>query len=909
MSKSSTRSLKEWEPVSERIIVARFTSRCQDTTIIQAYAPTNDASDADKEQFYQQLQATMAKRKKRDITILMGDMNAKVGQGNSGKERVMGKHGVGTMNENGELFADFCSINDLVIGGTLFPHKDSHKVTWRSPDASVENQIDHITISRRWRGTLQDCRVKRSADVGSDHHLLLAICKIRLAACKKKEQKITKYNVESLKLPETKQVFKLTLANRFDILRYNSDEEEEEGDEGIEAEWAIIKEAYTSTCEEVLGRVKKERKAWMSQDTWEKVEERRNLKAKIDNSRTRNQKDTAMKLYNNADRNVKRSCRRDKRKWISDIATEAEEAASKQDMKTLYRITQTLSGRRRQINKPVQDKDGKLLVAKEEQMERWKEHFKDILNRPPPLDPPEIEPHEEELQIRTGPPSKAEIRKAIASLKNGKAAGPDFIPAEAWKEAGELSVEVLHPLLKRIWQEEKIPQDWQKGTIIKLPKKGDLTDCKNWRGIMLISVASKILCRVILNRTANAMESRLRDNQAGFRPNRSCSDQIATLRIIVEQSIEFNSQLYAVFIDYEKAFDSVDRTTLWKILAHYGIPGKIINMVKVFYANFQAQVLHEGDLTAPFNMTTGVRQGCLLSPLLFITALDWIMGETTREGRTGIQWTLLNMLDDLDFADDLVLLSHSIHQMRVKTKKLEQNSSTVGLGVNAKKTKEMRVKTTGNAKPVCCRGEELETVREFTYLGSVITNDGGSSKDVDARIGKARTAFAQLKPVWRSKSFSLKTKLRLFESNVKSVLLYGCDTWGLTKHNMSKLQVFVNARLRYLLGIWWPRKIKNQELLEITGQEPIEITIRRRKWRWIGHTLRKPPTSITRTALDWNPQGKRHRGRPRLSWRRGVKKDLERANTTWQETKKIATNRRRWRLLTEALCSRVGEED
>ncbi|KAI8500370.1 hypothetical protein Bbelb_219360 [Branchiostoma belcheri] len=503
MSKSSTRSLKEWEPVSERIIVARFTSRCQDTTIIQAYAPTNDASDADKEQFYQQLQATMAKRKKRDITILMGDMNAKVGQGNSGKERVMGKHGVGTMNENGELFADFCSINDLVIGGTLFPHKDSHKVTWRSPDASVENQIDHITISRRWRGTLQDCRVKRSADVGSDHHLLLAIY-----------------------------------------------------------------------------------------------------------------------------RNVKRSCRRDKRKWISDIATEAEEAASKQDMKTLYRITQTLSGRRRQINKPVQDKDGKLLVAKEEQMERWKEHFKDILNRPPPLDPPEIEPHEEELQIRTGPPSKAEIRKAIASLKNGKAAGPDFIPAEAWKEAGELSVEVLHPLLKRIWQEEKIPQDWQKGTIIKLPKKGDLTDCKNWRGIMLISVASKILCRVILNRTANAMESRLRDNQAGFRPNRSCSDQIATLRIIVEQSIEFNSQLYAVFIDYEKAFDSVDRTTLWKILAHYGIPGKIINMVKVFYANFQAQVLHEGDLTAPFNMTTGVRQGCLLSPLLFITALDWIMGET-----------------------------------------------------------------------------------------------------------------------------------------------------------------------------------------------------------------------------------------------------------------------------------------
>ncbi|CAH1253046.1 Hypp1070 [Branchiostoma lanceolatum] len=128
-----------------------------------------------------------------------------------------------------------------------------------------------------------------------------------------------------------------------------------------------------------------------------------------------------------------------------------------------------------------------------------------------------------------------------------------------------------------------------------------------------------------------------------------------------------DSSLYAVFADYEKAFDSLDRSTLWNILDHYGIPTKIISMVKVFYNNFQAQVTHGGDLTEPFNMTTGVRQGCLLSPLLFITALDWVMRETTKEGRTGIQWTLTNMLDDLDFADDLALLSHSISQMRTKT--------------------------------------------------------------------------------------------------------------------------------------------------------------------------------------------------------------------------------------------------
>ncbi|XP_035692545.1 craniofacial development protein 2-like [Branchiostoma floridae] len=424
MSKESSRSLMEWEPVSERIITARFTSRCQDTTIIQAYAPTNDASEADKELFYEQLQATMAKRKKRDITILMGDMNAKVGSANSGNEGVMGKHGVGTMNHNGELFVDFCSVNDMVIGGTLFPHKESHKVTWRSPDGSYENQIDHIAISRRWRGTLQDCRIKRSADVGSDHHLLMAACRVRLAACRKKVQKTTKYNVERLKNPDIKQQFVLTLANRFDVLRYNSDNEEELDDDEIETEWSTIKEAYTSTCEEVLGKVKRERKEWMSEGTWETVEERRKLKANIENCRTRNQKANAMKQYNSADRKVKKSCRRDKRKWISDKAAEAEEAASKQDMKTLYRITKTLSGKRRQINKPVQDKNGKLLATKEQQMERWRDHFKEILNRTPPPNHPEIEPTIELLDIRTGPPSKIEIRKAISSLKNGKAAGP-----------------------------------------------------------------------------------------------------------------------------------------------------------------------------------------------------------------------------------------------------------------------------------------------------------------------------------------------------------------------------------------------------------------------------------------------------------------------------------------------------
>ena len=100
------------------------------------------------------------------MSIVLGDINAKVGEDNSGREENMGKHGVGSMNENGGLFADFCVLNNLVIGGSIFPHKKHHKSTWMSPDGRTENRIDHFAISRRWRTSMQDVRVKRGADAG-----------------------------------------------------------------------------------------------------------------------------------------------------------------------------------------------------------------------------------------------------------------------------------------------------------------------------------------------------------------------------------------------------------------------------------------------------------------------------------------------------------------------------------------------------------------------------------------------------------------------------------------------------------------------------------------------------------------------------------------------------------------------
>ncbi|VDP59418.1 unnamed protein product, partial [Schistosoma mattheei] len=244
-------------------------------------------------------------------------------------------------------------------------------------------------------------------------------------------------------------------------------------------------------------------------------------------------------------------------------------------MRQLYDTTKKLSGNRRKAERPVKSKEGEVITNIEEQRNKWVEHFKELLNRPAPLNPPNIEAAPTDLPINVGPPTIEEIIMAIRQIKNSKAAGPHNIPAEALKADVAATARILHVLFNKIWDEEQVPKDWKEGLLIKLPKKGDLSNCDNYREITFLSIPEKVFNRILVNRMKACVHAQLRDHQAGFRKGRSCTDQIATLRIIVEQSIEWNSSLYVSFIDYEKAFDSVDRTTLWKLLRHYGVPQKI----------------------------------------------------------------------------------------------------------------------------------------------------------------------------------------------------------------------------------------------------------------------------------------------------------------------------------------------
>ncbi|VDP59122.1 unnamed protein product [Schistosoma curassoni] len=214
------------------------------------------------------------------------------------------------------------------------------------------------------------------------------------------------------------------------------------------------------------------------------------------------------------------------------------------------------------------------------------------------------------------------------------------------------------------------------------------------------------------------------------------------------------------------------------------------------------------------------------------------MKTSTSEGKHGIQWTARNQLDDLDFADDLALVSNTHEQMQIKTASVAAVSASVGLNIHKGKTKFLKYNTE-NSNPITLDGGTLEDVESFTYLGSISDGQGGSDADVK-----------------NSKQLSTNIQVRIFNTNVKAVLLYGAETWGTTTTIIKKVQVFINSFLRKILNIHWPDTISNSLLWERTDQLPGEEEIRKRLWKWIGHTLRKSSNCITRQALTWNPEGR-----------------------------------------------------
>ena len=174
-----------------------------------------------------------------------------------------------------------------------------------------------------------------------------------------------------------------------------------------------------------------------------------------------------------------------------------------------------------------------------------------------------------------------------------------------------------------------------------------------------------------------------------------------------------------------------------------------------------------------------------MSGFLFLTVIDWVMRKTVDGQRTGIRWDFTMLLEDIDYADDLLLLTSRTDHMQEKTARLEENAGRVGLKLNPQKCKWMKVNSRNN-EGLRVRESMVEEVDSFSYLGAQVTKDGGATLAIKKRTALAYASFNRLIKIWRARNISRKTKATLFKTLVLSVLLYGCETWKMSKGEEKK---------------------------------------------------------------------------------------------------------------------------
>ena len=334
----------------------------------------------------------------------------------------------------------------------------------------------------------------------------------------------------------------------------------------------------------------------------------------------------------------------------------------------------------------------------------------------------------------------------------------------------------------------------------------------------------------------------------------------------------------------------------------YGIPTKIINIIKEIYTEAQCTIKTEQSFTSKFNILTGVRQGCVLSPFLFNLAMNFVL-KNTQELNSGIDWGN-SILSDLDFADDICLLHNKTEEMQKSTTALYTTSQKLGLYINKNKTMIMKNDRLHDDTHIDIQGIIFKEVDNFCYLGSTISKDGDCRHDIDRRIILARLAFKSLNNLWRQTNISIKTKLRIFTTNVLSVLSYGAETWKSNKSIEKRLNTFQNHCLRNILKIKCSEHVTNEELLKRAKTKPLSSIIKRRRLTFLGHVLRKISNNIGKQTFNFllknNIQGKRKQGRPKDIYKKTILKELQ---NKWNNVENIAQNRSLWKKLTNALCA------
>lgn len=320
-----------------------------------------------------------------------------------------------------------------------------------------------------------------------------------------------------------------------------------------------------------------------------------------------------------------------------------------------------------------------------------------------------------------------------------------------YKTGGPELTQKLHQMFLFIWQQETVPQDYKDATIIHLyERKGNRQVCDNHRGISLMSIAGKILARILLNRLVEYLEDDLlSESQCGFRKERGTVDMVFAPRQLQEKCQEQNVDLYSTYVDLTKAFDTVSRDGLWRIMAKYGCPDKFITIVRQLHDGMLARVQENGEASEPFQVTNGVKQACVLAPTLFSLMFSAMLTHAFKDQDLGINmryrydrslyrnskqkpWSLM----------PLSTISYSLTIVQELVDIFSAACDKFGLTISTKKTE---ISTSTLHRPcITINEQKLNAVEKFTYLSSTLSRNTTIDDEVDTRLAKASAAVGRL---------------------------------------------------------------------------------------------------------------------------------------------------------------------
>ncbi|GAB1603816.1 hypothetical protein Ahia01_000662900, partial [Argonauta hians] len=352
------------------------------------------------------------------------------------------------------------------------------------------------------------------------------------------------------------------------------------------------------------------------------------------------------------------------------------------------------------------------------------------------------------------------------------------------------------------------------------------------------------------------------ESQCGFRANRGTTDMVFVLRQIQEKCREQNRGLYVTFVDLTKAFDTVSRKGLWTIMERLGCPPRFLDMIVQLHQGKLGQIRLNGDLSDPFPIANGVKQGCVLAPSLFsiFMMLEQAMeGIEDDEGTVFIRYrldgdlfnfrrlqahskTLQHAFRDLLYADDAAIVAHSESSLQLLISRFAEAAQLFGLEVSLSKTVVLHQPAPGEVyhpPHITINGSVLRVVQQFCYLGSTITSNAKIDKELDSRLAKGNSAFGRLRGrVWNNRHLRRRTKIHVYRAVVLSNLLYGSEYWVTYRRHLKVLERFHQRCLRSILGIHWSERISDVEVLEQAGVSSIEAMLLSSQLRWAGHVSR-----------------------------------------------------------------------